>query len=797
MSSTSPTGSSIEPVIGTLRVVGGQRVRDAAPCAVAQSSPLQAVRSRQGEHLFILSDLTGPASSRLYRELCEVVAQTYWSTAGSITAALRQAAAAANRHLFLANLHSTPAERCHGGLICAILRGKDLFILQAGSARACFLHERDFRCFAYDVDLAPLGVARVADVRLHHTYVASGDEFLMVSSALVEATDYTGLARVMALAGVQEVLEGLEQVGVGIDFSAMFVRWSLPGEDSAIREAPLPHLSTELTPAGSVQVKPQAVGPVERRESISQRWGRESLVEREAPRPERAGVPVEPVEFPDPGLEATPFDSAEVLRQPVRLSRTSSPQLPQVDEQVPVVTELARPEPAREPRPSLGEWIEGVVRSAGRGGAAVGGALIGGTSTLVKSMLPGKGARRRARASRSRASRPVPKENRATMVAVAIGIPLVLAITVTLAYRLFGEDARFNTLIKQVEENVSLAQSTGITSDTSRSHWNAALEYADAAMVLRPDDPIATSLRAQAQVALDQLDGIVRLQPILLKNFGPGTIPRRLVVHGSMIFVLDPAGGWVAQLILNEAGNGLSEQGEIPGLVRKDQEIEGGTVGNLVDFVWVEPMGGRQTSGLVILEEDGALISHDPAWQGEGGVPQLRRAFLGAPPESPRVVGTYDGRFYVLDVSDNQIRRYEPVGDIYPNRPDNYFVVPPSKPLADALDMAIDGYIYVLYADGTILKFLRGEPDQFDVRGLPGDLSQAVALAVDPGGNSGVVYVADRGNRRVVTLAPDGAFLAQFRADTAFDALEGLAVDEAMRRLYVISGGQLSVVSLP
>jgi hypothetical protein len=797
MNSTSPTGPSTEPVIGTLRVTGGQRVRDATPCAVALSSPLQAVRSRQDEHLFILSDLTGPVSSRLYRELREVVAQTYWSTAGSITAALRQAAAAANRHLFLTNLHSTPAGRYHGGLICAILRGKDLFILQAGSARACFLHEGDFRCFSYDGDLAPLGVARVADVRLHHTYVASGDQLLMVSSALVEATDYTGLARVMALAGVQEVLEGLEQVGVGVDFSAMFVRWSLPGEDSAIREASLPHLSTDFTPSERIQVEPQAVGPVERRESIPQRWRQESRVERAAPRPERAGVPVGPTEFPDPGLGATSFSSVEALGQSVRSSRTSSPQLPQADEQAPVIGELARPEPAREPGPSLGEWIEGIARSIGRGGAAAGGALIGGTSTLVKRMLPGKGTRRRARASSSRAPRPVPEENRTTMVAVAIGIPLVLAITVTLAYQLFGEDARFNTLIKQVEENVSLAQSTGVTSDTSRSYWHAALEYADAAIVLRPDDPIATSLRAQAQAALDQLDGIVRLQPILLKDFGPGTLPRRLVVHGPMIFVLDPAGGWVAQLTLNEAGNGLSEQDEIPGLVRKEQQIEGGTVGNLVDFVWVEPMGGRQTSGLVILEEDGALISHDPAWQVEGGRPQLGRAFLGAPPELPRVVGTYDGRLYVLDTSDNQIRRYEPVGDIYPNRPDNYFVVPPSKPLANALDMAIDGYIYILYADGAILKFLRGEPDQFDVRGLPGDLNQAVALAVDPGGNSGVVYVADRGNRRVVALAPDGTFLAQFRADTAFDALEGLAVDEAMGRLYVISNGQLSVASLP
>jgi hypothetical protein len=83
------------------------------------------------------------------------------------------------------------------------------------------------------------------------------------------------------------------------------------------------------------------------------------------------------------------------------------------------------------------------------------------------------------------------------------------------------------------------------------------------------------------------------------------------------------------------------------------------------------------------------------------------------------------------------------------------------------------------------------------VHGLPDAIAQAVALAVDPDGDRGAVYVADRGGRRVVVLGPDGAFQAQLQADRAFDALEALAVDEAARRLYVVSGGTLLAASLP
>jgi hypothetical protein len=383
------------------------------------------------------------------------------------------------------------------------------------------------------------------------------------------------------------------------------------------------------------------------------------------------------------------------------------------------------------------------------------------------------------------------------MVGLAIGIPLVLIVTVALAYRTYGAGARFDSRVKQAEEEMVLAQAAGGTSESSRPHWQAALEHARAAVEMQPDDQVARAIQAQSLAALDLLDGVIRLEPVLLKDFGSGTVPRQLVVHGQTVFVLDPAGGWVSRLTLSQTGGRVVEEGDIPRLVTEGERVGEGTVGRLVDFVWVDLAGGRQASGLVILEEDGALISHDPAWQSEGGTPQLRRSFLGIPPESPRAVGTYEGRLYVLDVAVNQIRRYEPRGDTYPDRPDHYFVVPPSRSLADVLDMAIDGYIYLLYNDGTVSKFLSGEAEPFEVSGVPGGLSQAIALAVDPNSSSGAVYVADRGNRRIVALGPDGSYRAQFRAGEAFDLLEALVVDEALRRFYVLSGGRLYVASLP
>jgi len=756
MNPTNPTDLPIEPIVGTVRFAGGTRLEDGAPCAVALTPPPRAARGREDERLFILLDLTGLVSPHLYRELREVVAQTYWSTTGSITAALRQGAAAVNRYLFDINLHASPSDRCDGGLICAVLHGDDLFILQAGSCRACFFHGEHLECFSYDEDLAPLGMGRLADVRLHHVFVAPGDALLLASPALIREVSGVGLARVLSRAGMHEVLEGLEQVGAGVDFVALLVRWAVPGESPAealaARETPRPLFRLRRRP-----LRPRA-------------------------RPE-------PAREPGPGLKER-TDEAQAL-----------PVSPRPRREPPRPRPRTRPEPARKPGPGLGERMGRAVRSVGRGVAATGAWLAGGVGTLFRRMLPGprREARRRARPLRPRPARPVPSENHTVMMVIAVGIPVVLAIVVALAYLSFGATSRFQDLINQTEEEITLAQTAGGISEGSRSHWEAALEHANAAAALRPDDPVAAALQVQTQAALDRLDGIARLQSVQLWDFGPGASLRQLVIHGQMIFVLDPAGGWVARLTLNPNGDGVVEQGAAPILVQTGQQVGEGEVGSLVDFVWVNSGGERQTSGLLILEEDGALLSYDPAWEGEGGAPQLRRSYLGTPPHSPRVVGSFNGRFYVLDTAINQIRRYEPRGDTYPERPDHYYVSSDSLPrsLADARDMAIDGYIYILYADGAILKFSGGELESFDVHGLPGDLSQAIALAVDPDGSSGAVYVADQGNRRVIVLGPDGTFQAQFRADEAFDALETLAVAEAARRLYVISGGRLYVASLP
>lgn len=753
--------SQTDPAVDTLRVVGGVR-RDAAPCAVMLSPPPRAARGREGERLFVLLDLTGPATPHLYREMREVVTQVYWSTSGSVTAAMRRATAAANRHLFQFNLRAVSPSRCYGGLVGAVLRGEDIFILHAGPGRTCVLRRNRCKCFPRGGQLPHLGMGVVADVRLYHTFAALGDTLLLASSSLAQAAGDDGLARVLPRADLQGVLAGLEQVGASVDFTALVARLALPSVVPST-ESPQPTAVTRETVAPT---PPQAKEPPTREipwQSISTRVTEGLQSTRRPESHSRASLDLPPVGEPirktGPGLGERVLDGARVAGR------------------------------------KLGVGAKDGARAAGHGIAAAGAALVSGAKALFWRMLPG--ADRRAQ-QQQHPPRPVPQENRIVMMAIAIGIPVLVAIVTWLAYDSFGTKAQIGDLLAKADQEKQLALTTSIVSETHK-HWEAVKKYAEQVAKLQSDNPKAAGLWNEAQEAIDDLHGVVRLAFVELADFGTIGASRHMVVHRQTIFVLDPAAGWVAQVNFSLTSDGII-LGETPAtLVNTGTEIDGGVVGNLVDLVWVEAGSGRMASGLAILEEGGGLVNYDPAWSGEEGQPHLTRSFLDTTPKAPRAIDSFEGRLYVLDSGEGQgqIWRHDPQGEVYPNPPGHYFSVAPVRPLVDTVDMAIDANIYVLHADGAVYKYLAGESQPFDTSSVPDGFGQPVALAVDQDGSSGRVYVADRGHQRVIVLEADGAFRAQFRTDEAFNELEALAVDEAARRFYVFSSGRLFVAPLP
>ena len=282
----------------------------------------------------------------------------------------------------------------------------------------------------------------------------------------------------------------------------------------------------------------------------------------------------------------------------------------------------------------------------------------------------------------------------------------------------------------------------------------------------------------------------MRVSPALLYDFGkPGQ--HRLATQGLTLFVLDQAANTIYRLKLTARGDAIDGPGPEQ-VVAKGMTVGKRQVGDLIDLVWVEAGGLRLKSALVALDR-GGLIEYDPSF----GPSAIAFDMTNVPPGVYRL-DTYGGNLYLLDVARRQVWRYLPSTEGYPGQPESYFSASPPG-IEKVIDMAIDGRVYLLEANGTLHKYLQGKEEPFTPTGLLTPIRQPVALAVDPAAENGShVYVAALDGARVVQFAADGKYVRQVRATgSEFDAIEDLLVDERAGRLYVISGGRLYTTALP
>lgn len=385
-----------------------------------------------------------------------------------------------------------------------------------------------------------------------------------------------------------------------------------------------------------------------------------------------------------------------------------------------------------------------------------------------------------------------PAEGRRNLwMGIAIAIPVIIVVLVTVVYwrQALDRQTRFDELVAQAQQRMELVGQ--VDEATARGHLLEALNYLADAEKLWPGKPPVSELQEQAGSKLKEMDRVIELHWIspLWEYSEPGSNPGRVIISGIDVYVLDKALDRVYKHLLDETMQALREIDIDPVLLRKGDQRDPIVVGDLVDIAWAEAKGGRQESGLLVLESGRSLLEYDP----ERGISVLP---VGASDRwaQPQIAVSYEGRFYLLDSGLNQILRYEPD---YGDRPEDYFPATEGVDLAGAVDMATDGHIYILYADGRILKFDDGQAAPFEISGLYEPLQNPTALFT--GQETEFLYVADAGNDRVVQLTKEGRFVRQLQAaeGEAFDQLKGLFALEQYNLLYFVSGSKLYVTNLP
>lgn len=150
---------------------------------------------------------------------------------------------------------------------------------------------------------------------------------------------------------------------------------------------------------------------------------------------------------------------------------------------------------------------------------------------------------------------------------------------------------------------------------------------------------------------------------------------------------------------------------------------------------------------------------------------------------------TFSNRLYLLNRQVNQIFRYNRVGDSFSAA---YAWVQENADFSKAVDISIDGHVYVLLDSGQALKYLRGKKIDFKLELVDPQLSNPIKIFASE--EQKFLYVLEPNEERLVLYDKSGQFILQYKA-SILKSCKDFAINETNKKMYFLSGA--SIYSAP
>ncbi|MFI5269287.1 MAG: hypothetical protein ACHQ7M_18075, partial [Chloroflexota bacterium] len=301
----------------------------------------------------------------------------------------------------------------------------------------------------------------------------------------------------------------------------------------------------------------------------------------------------------------------------------------------------------------------------------------------------------------------------------------------------------------------------------------------DQATTLQPNQQRVGAVRKDLQDDLDRMDSVVVLpEPAVLANFSAAAKDVNMTAvaaDGSAFYGLDGSGQRLVQLL---------RQSSQPSIAASRGDKSG-----------ANQLGAPK---LLTVRDNGALVldSNRTLWGYSASKPKLEQIGLKSAEtwKDATAMSAYGPNLYVLDATLGNVWRYASRDGIFTDAPTRFFEKDNPDLLRQGVSLAIDGSIWVLTADGQILKLEAGAGQPLAINGLPQPLGKASQIATQAGFSS--LYVLNAAGNRVFEVGKDGRYIRQFSLGLPSPAT-GIWPDQPAHQLAVLSGNSLYQYQLP
>lgn len=316
--------------------------------------------------------------------------------------------------------------------------------------------------------------------------------------------------------------------------------------------------------------------------------------------------------------------------------------------------------------------------------------------------------------------------------------------------------------LHKANEDITLGRSNGM------STLSQALDYAIQAESDPATSESAIKIKMEIYLKIDGITNTVRL-------FNPSTIfsfnhaVSVTAISGSVIY-------------------GITEDGKIYFSDARDKDPR---LISAIDSKFGKPLSAsysESTGLLYILTDKPTIWAFDPLAQSGAELEVVEGSW-----ESGNAVTTYSTNIYLLDSVSGKIWRHSKNGQKF-NKGVSY--AGNNNAALDGVSLAIDGSIYVLKEDSTIVKFSHGTSDtNFSLQTPPepnSTISKAKLIITDS--DSQNIFILDSDQNRILEYAKDGQFIKQYRLEGK--EINSFQINPRVQKMWVFSKNEVFEIDL-
>lgn len=198
----------------------------------------------------------------------------------------------------------------------------------------------------------------------------------------------------------------------------------------------------------------------------------------------------------------------------------------------------------------------------------------------------------------------------------------------------------------------------------------------------------------------------------------------------------------------------------------------------------------KENDYALFLANDGTLLSFNP--KDKTFKAQLFSLPASAAGHAIKSLVVYNRRLYSLDATTGQLYRHDTIrGGFGLGRE---WIKDGSLETRGAVDVTIDGDIFILLPNGTLKKFTNGAPQGFDIQAIDPSLTSAVHIFTYT--DLKYAYILDTAGKRLLILDKTGKLIKQITS-SLFEQPSDMVIDETAKTAYIADTDKLYKIDLP